>query len=155
MSHSSLSHTHRLPPAPNSQINMLISQYTLSMPRKNQIAHFIMINSIVNQIPEDGIYPSLVCRLISEPRAGTERQGSYAIATLPSKDACRCFSVLVWPQYFLISQVQQLFIHPLIQQIFTECPLVPLGTVLRAEDTALNKMDCPCRAYILAQGDRR
>ena len=95
MSHSSLSHTYRLPLAPNSQINMLINQYTLSMPRKNQIAHFIMMNIIVNQIPEDGIYPSLVCRLISEPRAGTERQGSHAIATLPNKDACRCFSVLV------------------------------------------------------------
>lgn len=63
MSPSSLSHTHRLPLAPNSQINMLINQYTLPVPRKNQIAHFVMTNGIVNQIPKDDIYPSLVRRL--------------------------------------------------------------------------------------------
>lgn len=74
---------------------MLINHYTLPKPRKNQIALFVMMNSVVNQLPEGGIYPSLVCRLISEPKAGTERQVSHAIATLPNKDACGYFSVLV------------------------------------------------------------
>lgn len=66
-----------------SHVNMLINQYIIPKPTTgNQPAHLVMPNSTVNHSPDDGIYQAL--------SAGTERQGSPAVATLPTKDACRC-----------------------------------------------------------------
>lgn len=38
------------------------------MPKKTQTAHFVMINKMVNQTPEDGIYQALFAELFQNPK---------------------------------------------------------------------------------------
>lgn len=55
------------PLVPASHINMLSNHYALPMPTKTQTAHFVMINSIVNQTL-DGIYQALFAELLQNPK---------------------------------------------------------------------------------------